>query len=47
MINISSYLAKPLIIAAALSVTLVVSGCQKEPDSNKYPIGWIICGLSA
>ena len=43
MINISSYLAKrlpasvskPLIIAAALSVTLVVSGCQKEPDINK------------
>ena len=34
MINISSYLTKPLIIAAALSVTLVVSGCQKEPDSN-------------
>ena len=34
MINISSYLAKPLIIAAALAVTLVVSGCQKEPDSN-------------
>ena len=34
MINISSYLAKPLIIAAALSVTLVVSGCQKDPDSN-------------
>lgn len=43
MINISSYLAKrlpasaskSLIIAAALSVTLVVSGCQKEPDINK------------
>ena len=43
MINISSYLAKrlpasvskPLIIAAALSVTLVVSGCQKQPDINK------------
>ena len=43
MINISSYLAKrlpasgskPLIIAAALSVTLVVSACQKEPDINK------------
>ncbi len=43
MINISSYLAKrlpasvskPLIIAAALSVTLVVSGCQKEPDISK------------
>ncbi|MBB3106418.1 acyl-CoA thioesterase-1 [Psychrobacter luti] len=35
MINISSYLAKPLIITAALSVTLVVSGCQKEPDVNK------------
>ena len=43
MINISSYLAKrlpasvskPLIIAAALSVTLVVSGCQKKPDINK------------
>ena len=34
MINISSYLTKPLIIAAALAVTLVVSGCQKEPDSN-------------
>ena len=42
MINIS-YLAKrlpasvskPLIIAAALSVTLVVSGCQKQPDINK------------
>ena len=43
MINISSYLAKrlpasvskPLIIAAALSVTLLASGCQKEPDINK------------
>ena len=43
MINISSYLAKrlpasvskPLIIAAALSVTLLASGCQKEPDVNK------------
>ena len=44
MINISSYLAKRLpasasksliIAAAALSVTLVVSGCQKEPDINK------------
>ena len=34
MINTSSYLTKPLIIAAALAVTLVVSGCQKEPDSN-------------
>ena len=27
--------AIPLTIAAALSVTLVVSGCQKEPDINK------------
>lgn len=42
MINISSYLAKylptslskSLIIAAALSVTVVVSGCQKEPETN-------------
>ena len=42
MINISSCLAKylptslskSLIIAAALSVTVVVSGCQKEPETN-------------
>ena len=42
MINISSCLAKylptslskSLIIAAALSVTIVVSGCQKEPETN-------------
>ena len=42
MINISSCLAKylptslskSLIIAAALSVTVVVSGCQKEPENN-------------
>lgn len=42
MINISSCLAKylptslskSLIIAAALSVTVVVSGCQKEPEKN-------------
>ncbi len=42
MINISSYLAKylptslskSLIIAAALSVTVVVSGCQKAPETN-------------
>ncbi len=42
MINTSSYLAKyfptslskSLIIAAALSVTIVVSGCQKESGTN-------------
>lgn len=42
MINISSCLAKylptslskSLIIMAALSVTVVVSGCQKEPETN-------------
>ena len=42
MINISSYLAKrlpaavsrPLIIAVALSVTMVISGCQKQPETN-------------
>ena len=42
MINISSYLAKyfptflskSLIMVAALSVTVVVSGCQKEPETN-------------
>ena len=42
MINISSCLAKylptslykSLIIAVALSITVVVSGCQKEPETN-------------